>query len=173
MPVRLITAAGAPATGIVPADILGGIATVTKADGVNVDITLTNGVNWIEQHVTKAPGLYHLIIPLTMTDVVGPLQWSVMPDAAAFDTAGFMGSGTVEDLVTLLLGGTVSPFTVGTVGGALRLLDRFIRGRVKQTTAGTPQRIVYAEDNTTPLATVNTKDNTATPSFNPVFETTP
>lgn len=95
VPVRLITAAGADATGILPADILNTSAQFIKSNNTKNNISLGAGSNWLEIDSVQSPGLYHLIIPFGVNSVVGPVQYTVYPAAAAF--TAFVGADYAMD----------------------------------------------------------------------------
>jgi len=95
LPVRLVTAAGANATGIVAADILNGVAQFVKSNNTKNNITLSNGSNWLEIESVQSPGLYHIIIPFGVNSVVGPIQYTIYPTAAAF--TAFVGADYAMD----------------------------------------------------------------------------
>lgn len=95
LPVRLLTAAGANATGIVAADILNGVAQFVKSNNTKNNITLSNGSNWLEIDSVQSPGLYHIIIPFGVNTVVGPIQYTIYPSAAAF--TAFVGADYAMD----------------------------------------------------------------------------
>lgn len=83
LPVRLITAANVAVTGQLPADVTNGAgagnASLVRGDGTVVNLPLTNNVNWYEIDDTAAPGLYHVLVPLTATSVLGTFQLVVQP----------------------------------------------------------------------------------------------
>lgn len=95
LPVRLVTAAGANATGIVAADILNGVAQFVKSNNTKNNITLSNGSNWLEIDSVQSPGLYHMIIPFVVNSVVGPIQYTIYPTATAF--TAFVGADYAMD----------------------------------------------------------------------------
>lgn len=95
LPVKLFTAAGASATGIVAADILNGVAQFVKSNNTKNNITISNGSNWIEIDSVQSPGLYHLIIPFGVNSVVGPVQYTIYPSATAFTP--FVGADYAMD----------------------------------------------------------------------------
>jgi hypothetical protein len=90
LPIKLITTLGADATGIIPNDILNGIAQVVKSDGTKTSITLTSNNNWFEVDSTQSAGLYHLVLPMGATNILGPIQYTIYPQATAFTT--FIGT---------------------------------------------------------------------------------
>jgi hypothetical protein len=89
LPVRCLSTLGLGVAGVLPGDISDGTtvgnATVAKADGTLASIALVDGVNWFEIDATKAPGLYHVVVPSTMTDLEGTLQLAVLPAASVFN----------------------------------------------------------------------------------------
>lgn len=100
VPVRLLDNTGAGVTGIGTANIdnANGI-TVIKGDGTVTDLTVVDagaGQNWFELSTTKAPGLYHLLLPALSTNVIGTIQWILRPQVGgAFEIT--VGSDRVED----------------------------------------------------------------------------
>ncbi len=84
IPIRLVDADGIAATGKLPADVLGAVATVVKSDGTTTDVALVNASNWFEVHATKAPGLYHILLSTTNLNTIGPTQLAVLPAGTAF-----------------------------------------------------------------------------------------
>lgn len=91
VPVRLITSAGANATGIAAGDILNGTAQFIKSNGTKNSLAI-NGGSWIEVDSVQSPGLYQLVIPFGINSVAGPVQYSVYPAATAF--TAFVGTET-------------------------------------------------------------------------------
>lgn len=91
VPVRLITSAGANATGIAVGDILNGTAQFIKSNGTKNSLAI-NGGSWIEVDSVQSPGLYQLVIPFGINSVAGPVQYSVYPAATAF--TAFVGTET-------------------------------------------------------------------------------
>lgn len=176
VPVRLVDGAGAPVTGVVPANVQGGICTVVKADGTTADITLSAGVNFFEfSPATKTRGLYHIIIPNTMTDIIGPIQWVVLPAASVFSSAGYVGNGVVENLPKLIMQYAINSDAASpanSAAAALRLEAQFLAGRVKQDTA-TDKMTIYKEDATTILSQRNTTNAVGDPASDPVYEVAP
>lgn len=176
VPIRLIDGAGAPVTGVLPSDIQGGIATVIKADGTTVDITLSVGTNFFEfSPATKSRGLYHITIPGSALGVLGPVQWVVLPAASLFSSAGYVGIGVVEDLPSLVWSYLVNSdgqSPVNTAAAAVRLVAQFLKGVVKLD-SGTNTYTIYKEDGTTVLSQRNTFNASGDPSADPVYKTSP
>ena len=175
VPVRLIDGSGAPVTGVTPSDIRGGICTVVKADGTTADITLSGGNFTGFSPSTKTAGLYHVTIPTNMFSVVGPVQWVILPQATLFSSAGYVGTGTVEDLPTLVCNYLInsdSASPVHTLAAAARLMTQFLTGAVKQD-AGSNTMTIYKEDNTTALSLRNTFDAASDPSSDPIYKVSP
>lgn len=104
LPVKLLTTTGTDPTGILPADVLNGVAQIVKGDGTKASITLNNGVNWIEIDSTQSKGLYHLVVSNAYTNVLGPMQYTVYPTATAFLT--FIGVDEV--LAAPVVGATLA-----------------------------------------------------------------
>lgn len=136
--VRLYTPAGTPATGIVPADVKGGVARVVTPSGSVVGVTLTAGVNWFEIDATNIPGLYHIALTAGNLNVTGPIQVAITPDAAAF------------------LGVIVSSFAE-TVGVDAALARKVAAGRWKVHTTGpdADRLVLYDDDGVTVLYKFN------------------
>lgn len=88
VPVRCINASGIGVAGITPTQITDGIdvgkATIIKANGTLASIVLVQNTNWFEISAGKSPGLYHLLVPGTATDIVGTLDLTVLPVGSAF-----------------------------------------------------------------------------------------
>lgn len=104
LPVKLLTTTGTDPTGILPADVLNGVAQIVKGDGTTANITLNNGVNWIEIDSTQSKGLYHLVVSNAFTNVLGPIQYTIYPTATAFLT--FIG---VDEVITIpVVGATLA-----------------------------------------------------------------
>lgn len=152
-PVRCTAASGSGVTGVLPADISDGTTagnvTVVKADGTLASIALTNGVNWNQVSALKAPGLYHVTVPASATDVLGPLQLAVFPSGSVF---------------------------VGTVfTGEVKLLDKAAEetlGRWKVHTSGiyANKLVIYKQDGTTVLKTYDLKDSSGSATTVNPFE---
>lgn len=178
LPVRLYSN-GVPVTGIVPANIIGTQASLFFNNGEEVDVALT-GLNWVEDASPGNEGTYYVAVPAsTLTKTrLGPFQWTIIPVSVpgAFDAGGFVGYGVLEDFQAVaenpgdaIMSAATREGQPRTVGGALRLVERHFGGRVKlDATAHT--RIIYDEQNTTPIATANTFDNLGAPSVDPVYE---
>ena len=100
LPVRLLTPAGANATGILPGAVLNGNAQTIKSDGNKSTIALINNTNWFEVDSVQSPGLYHLQVSATDTNTIGNLQYTIYPSGAAF--LPFVASDTVDiDISTI------------------------------------------------------------------------
>jgi len=104
LPVKLLTTTGTDPTGILPADVLNGVAQIVKGDGTKASITLNNGVNWIEIDATQSKGLYHLVVSNAYTNVLGPMQYTIYPTATAFLT--FIGADEV--IAPIVVGATLA-----------------------------------------------------------------
>jgi len=145
--VRLVDGTGAPVTGMVAANILGGVFTVIKADGTTVDISVS-GTTWFEIHTTKAPGLYQAKLTAAAVNTSGVISVAVQPAAAAFVgtvVTGWVGSNPVWDEPRRVTDGTT---IAGTFGEFFRTLRQVVCGRTKlNETTGTIT--VYKEDNAT------------------------
>ncbi len=176
VPVRLVDGSGNPVTGVTPTDVHSGVCTVIKADGTTADITLSLGVNFFEfSPAAKSRGLYHVLIPNTMTNVIGPIQWVVLPAASVFSSAGYVGTGVVEDLPALVMSYIINSdgaAVANSAAAALRLIALFLTGRVKQDSA-TNTMTIYKEDGTTPLVARDTLNAAGDPASDPVYEVTP
>lgn len=94
LPVRLLTPAGANATGILPAAVLNGSAQIVTSDGNKSTIALINNTNWFEVDSVQSPGLYHLQVSATDTNTIGNLQYTIYPSGVAF--LPFVASDTVD-----------------------------------------------------------------------------
>lgn len=172
VPVRLVDAAGAPVTGILPADIQGGNAALKKADGTVSTIALTNGVNWFEVSAALLPGTYDLLLSAGNTNQLGPIIWGIFPSAAAFTSAGSVNTSTVVNYATAVWDALRSDHTAAlSFGGLMRVLRQVVAGRVKGV-VGTGVLTVYQEDNVTPLQTQNCTDAGGAPSILAAVERT-
>jgi hypothetical protein len=100
-PVRCINASGDGVTGLLPAQISDGTTagnvTVIKADGTLAAIVLVNNTNWFQVNGSKAPGLYHVVLPSSVTNILGALQLAVFPAATDFKGAVFTGEVKLFD----------------------------------------------------------------------------
>jgi hypothetical protein len=70
------------------------------ADGVVTNIPLVLGTNWFEIDPILCPGLYHLLLPTSVTSVLGPVQWYVLDaldPVTQVNFVTFVGAGVVED----------------------------------------------------------------------------
>lgn len=98
LPVRLINGSGDGVTGMLPNNVYDGAtigrATVVKADGTLASIALVSNTNWFEINATKAPGLYHVLVPTSATDKAGTMQLCVFP--AGVDFKGTVITAQVE-----------------------------------------------------------------------------
>jgi hypothetical protein len=98
VPFRLIKSDGTAATGILAADMLNGVIGVIKADGSTTTITPVLNTNFWEIGAQN-PGLYHIQLTTGMTNILGPIQYSIYPTATAF-VATVMGDTIVADSAT-------------------------------------------------------------------------
>lgn len=176
VPIRLVDGAGAPVTGVTPANIQGGICTVVKADGTQLDVTLSAGTNYFEfSPSSKTRGLYHITLPSGAFSVIGPVQWIVLPAASVFSSAGYAGYGVVEDLPSYLFSYAINSdgaSPASSAAAALRLITQFLTGLVKQDTS-LNKMTIYKEDATTPLSQRNTFDASGTASSEPIYKVSP
>lgn len=178
VPIRLVDSAGAPVTGITPSDIQGGICTVVKADGTQLDVTLTTGGGGNFQEfspASKTRGLYHVTLPAGAFSIVGPVQWIVLPASSGFASAGYVGYGVVEDLPSYLFSYLINSdgaSPVHSAAAALRLVTQFFSGKVKQDTA-LNKMIIYKEDNTTALSQRDTFDAAGAAASDPIYKVSP
>lgn len=176
VPIRLVDGSGVPVTGVVPANIQGGICTVVKADGTQLDITLSAGTNFFEfTPSSKTRGLYHVTLPSGATSVVGPIQWVVLPAASVFASAGYVGVGVVEALPSYLFSYLVNSdgaSPANSAAAALRLITQFLSGLVKQDTS-LNKMTIYKEDNTTALSQRNTFDASGAAASDPIYKVSP
>lgn len=166
IPVRLTDGYGVAVTGRLPTDVQSGIATIVKGDGSTADLTLVGsggGQNWYEVDGTKAPGLYHVVVPGSFFNVAGPTQLVVLPSAGAFvpvfdsflvQSLGLDASAIATAVWDALRTDHVD---VGTMGDLMRLLNLVLAGRVKiDATLG--KQTLYAEDGTSIFQTQNLKN---------------
>lgn len=176
--IRLVNGVGAPVTGVLPSDIQGGICTVVKADGTQLDVTLTTGGGGNFQEfspASKTRGLYHVTLPSGAFSVVGPVQWVVLPAASVFASAGFVGEGVVEDLPSYLFSYLINSdgaSPIHSAAAALRLVTQFFTGKVKQDTS-INKMIIYKEDNTTALSSRDTFDAAGAAASDPIYKVSP
>ncbi len=159
VPVRLIDATGTGVTGAVPADISNGVVgsiTAVKSDGSTDSIALTDGVNWNEIDATKAPGLYHAVIPATATDVLGTFQVAVVPAAGTF-------------LATIITA------QVDAMPTEIDLLRKMGSNKTEIFTSGPNQYhlVVYEDDDTTELYRFELRDASGALTFTNPFSRTP
>jgi hypothetical protein len=175
VPIRLLDGSGNPVTGVLTSDIRGGICTIVNADGTKTDITLSGG-NFTEfSPATKTSGLYHISVPINTFSVIGPVQWAVLPAASVFSSAGYVGTGTVEDLPTLVCNYLINSdgaSPVHSLAAAARLITQFLTGNVKQD-AGANTMTIYKEDTTTALSVRNTFDASGFPASDPIYKVSP
>ena len=82
VPVRLLTSAGVPVTGIAFGSAT---CTVEKASGATSSVTV-DGSNWLEitTGAFNGAGKYDLTLPLTVMDVTGPLFYAVKCSTAQY-----------------------------------------------------------------------------------------
>jgi hypothetical protein len=186
LPVRLLMPDCSPALGVTTADLLGGGVCValmvgflpsTPFPGFLGTIPLVQGDSWREVDPVCFPGLYIAELEAEFFQEWIPwggradLVYSVRPSGAAFRPAGFMAEATVEDLPQHISNYPLVRAVTHTFGQAFRLWRQMLAGRVKVDTAGNI-RSVFHEDAVHSLAQVHTLDETASPSTDPIFETT-
>lgn len=75
IPMRTVDEFNVSVTGLGASDITNGTTsgncTVVKGDGTITNIALTDSVNLFEIDDVAAPGLYHVIIPASATNILG------------------------------------------------------------------------------------------------------
>lgn len=100
LPVHL-SLAGVNVTGMLPVNVLNTSAQILKADGTKVLVALVNGVNWFEMDSVQSPGMYQFLLPGSAANILGPIQYTIYPAAAAFNS--FSGATEVTtDISTTL-----------------------------------------------------------------------
>jgi hypothetical protein len=156
IPVRLIDTNGDAVLGVAASGVWDGTTagsiTVVKSSGAIVTFALTNGVTWIEVHATKFPGLYHIVLPNTLTDVVGGLQVAVLPNGSTF--VATVVSVEVESIATnveKVSKITSNNWTIQTTGGDANRL------------------VIFDDDGVTPLYKFDLKDSTGAPTSTTPF----
>jgi hypothetical protein len=100
LPVKLQTSTGTAATGIVVGDVLNSIAQIIKSDGTTASITIS-GTTWYEISSTQSPGLYHLVVPGSALNLLGPVQYTIYPSATAFNE--FVGTEIVYGQMEVIM----------------------------------------------------------------------
>lgn len=156
VPVRLIDAGGGPVLSVSASQVWDGTTpgsiSIVKASGAIVTFALTNGVTWIEVGATKFPGLYHIVLPGSVTDVIGTLQVAVLPNGASFLST--IISSDVESIgadVSKIAKITANNWTIQTSGGDANRL------------------VIYDDDGTTPLYKFDLKDSSGAPTVTTPF----
>ncbi len=148
LPIRLLNSSGVAVTGLTPSDITNGSTvthvSVVRGDGTIQDITLTVGVNFFEIDATKAPGLYHILIPSGASSIIGTVQLIILPAAAAFVATCITGQ-------------------VDTISLDAEIARKIMRNRLN-IDFGTNQMTVYEDDETTPAFVWNLLDKDAVAS---------
>ncbi len=81
--ISLKNSSGAAVTGMGPANFSGSAVSVVDSASVVTSVPLT-GLNFFEVSATAAPGVYHLLLPLSVTDVADAIQVVALPAATAF-----------------------------------------------------------------------------------------
>lgn len=183
LPVLLLDAIGAGKAGVVPSDVLGGLARVYKADGTATTFALTAGVNWFEIDSTNAPGLYHVLVPSGQTNVLGPMQVVFRPAASVFEQAWtravveeLQKLGTTETAVASVGTAVTAVSTaVSAIQTIVTALQKVGINRLKIHTAGPDANrlVIYDNDETTPLYKWNLKDASGNPTLTDVYERDP
>jgi len=115
IPVRLVSITGAGVAAVTPPGLTDGTTvgnvTLVKADGTFASIALTANVNWFEISATKAPGLYHVLVPASALSVLGNTDLFILPTGAAFiqqdirseiNQIGFDSSGSGQPAIIQL-----------------------------------------------------------------------
>jgi len=82
IPFFLQTSAGVGVTGITSANIQGGSAYFTKADGTTASVVLS-GANLFEIDSVNQPGIYQFLIPGSVLNVIGKLSIAFYPAIGA------------------------------------------------------------------------------------------
>lgn len=160
IPVRLIDAAGAGVTGMLPANINDGTTvgnvTAVKSDSSVAAISLTNNVNWFEISATKAPGLYHVLLPSSVTNLAGGFQLAVRANAAEFLTT--VVTAQVDEFPT-----------------KIDLLKKIESNKWQIHASGGDQYrlVIYDDDGTTPLLRFELRDSNGNLTFTNPFRRTP
>ena len=145
IPVRCLNNTGIGVTGLLPIDFSDGTTqgnvTVVKSDGTLAAIALINLTNFFEIDALAAPGLYHVLVPLTATNLVGTMQLSVLPDAGAFL-------------------GTVATAQVESIAVDNELIRKITTNKWQIFTSGPDANrlVVFEDDDITPLVKFDLKD---------------
>jgi len=153
IPVILLNASNLPVTAMTATNLddttgVGKIG-VIKSDGTYVSLTLVNGTTWHEIDSIKAPGLYHVTVPLTDTNLIGSLMLIIRAASSEFKTS--YGSVSVEEF---------------------HLASQVAKNnwQIHTTGAEANRLVVYDDDGTTVLIRFDLKDGTGAPSTSTVFE---
>lgn len=160
MPIRLLDINGLPVTGMLPANFNDGSTqgdvVVIKADSTIATISLVDSTNFFEIDATAAPGLYHILVPASHTDVVGTLQLSVLPDSNEF-----LSSIITAQVDNVLLDAEQAV--------------KILRNKLQIFTAGPDanRMVVFDNDGTTPLLKWDLTDSGGAPTTTNPYTRTP
>lgn len=160
LPVRCINNTGTGIVGLLPTDITDGTTvgnvTIVKGDSSIASIALVSPVNWIEIDPIAAPGLYHVVVPDTHTDIEGSLQLSVLPSAVAFLA-------------------TVITAQVEIISEEIDLIKKISTNRWKIFTSGIDANrlVIYDDDEVTPILKFDLKDAASAATTTNPFERDP
>lgn len=98
--VRLLHNTGLPATGILAADVSGGLARLSFSNGESATVTLVDGTNWFEVDSVNQPGVYRLVVLRTVFTPArrGPFQYAIVPTTP--DVAIPSGDGSLVSVTS-------------------------------------------------------------------------
>jgi hypothetical protein len=154
-----LTNSGAGASGLGTADFKSGVVTIIRADGTTVDITLVAsgaGQNFYEISSSKAPGLYHIVVPGADLAVQGPTVLAATPAATAFS-------------------GTVANFSVDAYPTSIDNMNDATFGKWQIVVSGADANklVLYRSDGVTVLAKFALADAAGDSTFVDPFSRTP
>lgn len=87
IPMMLSNSGGMPVTGALPINFLNSSLYITKGDGSVTGLVLVASgpsQNFFEIDATHTPGLYHVLVPASVTNVVGSFAYTTYPAASLF-----------------------------------------------------------------------------------------
>mgnify|MGYP001255476547 CR=1 FL=1 len=142
IPLRLVNLMNVPTTGIRPSDIFNGSAQIIKADGTTQLLSLVFNTNWFEIDSVQSPGIYHIRLPSSATNVLGPIQVTLYPAMSSFTDTFYSDFVSVD----------------------MKAMMQYLIGNQK-VDQNTHRLTIYDEDAITPLIQYYLQDENSQPSI--------
>lgn len=152
IPMMLSNSGGMPVTGALPINFLNSSLYITKGDGTVVALALVSSgpsQNFFEIDSVNTPGLYHVLVPASATNVVGSFAYTTYPAASLFLLQTYFNEVSATDTT-------------------LGLVYQYLFGN-QSLDANSDRLIIYKADGVTPLISYYLTDRNGQPSIFNVY----